>query len=176
MSRPIIKKEQIFTDRLTLRPFRKEDGARLVEMMRNPEITATFMVPDYPEEAQFHALADKLIDFSQAEDTAHLEYGICRDGYLIGFINDCGHNDDAIEVGYVIDPAYKGQGYATEALKTVICELREMGFKKVLAGFFEGNIGSFKVMQKCGMRLNGRTNEEEYRGRTLKCYECEMML
>ena len=176
MSRPIIKKERISTERLTLRPFRKEDSARLVEMMQDPEITLTFMVPDYPEEAQFYALADKLIALSQPEDTAHLEYGICRDGEIIGFINDCGHNDEAIEVGYVIDPAYKGQGYATEALKAVIQELREMGFKRVLAGFFEGNIGSYKVMQKCGLRLNGRTNEEEYRGKTMKCYECEMLL
>ena len=176
MSRPIIKKEQISTARLTLRPFREEDKARLVEMMQNPEITATFMVPDYKEEAQFCALADKLIAFSRIEDTVHLEYGIYQEDCLIGFINDCGHDDDAIEVGYVIDPSCKGQGYATEALKAVIGELREMGFKKVLAGFFEGNIGSFRVMEKCGLRLNGRIYEEEYRGKMRKCYECEMPL
>ena len=78
MSRQILKKEHIITDRLTLGPYRKEDRERLTEMMRNPEITATFMVPDYSEEVQFYALADKLIEFSQINDTAHLEYGICQ--------------------------------------------------------------------------------------------------
>lgn len=176
MARPIIKKECITTDRLTLRPYRKEDAERLVEMMRDPKITATFMVPDYPEEAQYYALADKLIAFSQVEDTTHLEYGVCLDGKLIGFVNDCGHDENAIEVGYVIDPAYQGRGFATEALQAVLRELREMGFKKVLAGFFEGNLGSRRVMEKCGLRLNGNEDEEDYRGKILKCYECEMEL
>ena len=174
MSRQILKKEHIITDRLTLGPYRKEDRERLTEMMRNPEITATFMVPDYSEEVQFYALADKLIEF--INDTAHLEYGIYLDDYMIGFVNDCGYDDEAIELGYVIDPAFKGRGFATEAVNAVINELREMGFKKVVAGFFEGNIGSRKVMEKCGMHLNGNSDYEEYRGKKFKCYECEMEL
>ena len=36
MSRQILKKEHIITDRLTLGPYRKEDRERLTEMMRNP--------------------------------------------------------------------------------------------------------------------------------------------
>ena len=176
MSRQILKKERIITDRLTLGPYRKEDRDRLAEMMRNPEITATFMVPDYSEEVQFYALADKLIEFSQINNTTHLEYGVYLDGYMIGFVNDCGYDDEAIELGYVIDPAFKGRGFATEAVNAVINELHEMGFKKVVAGFFEGNIGSRKVMEKCGMHLNGNSDYEEYRGKKYKCYECEMEL
>jgi len=176
MKRKIIKKEYIETNRLILHPYRKEDNIRLVEMMKNPEITETFMVPDYTEESQFYALADKLIGFSQIEDTTHFEYGIYLDGYMIGFVNDCGYDDETIEVGYVIDPVYKGQGFATEAVSAAINEFREMGFKKVIAGFFEGNIGSQKVMEKCGMHLNGNSDQEEYRGKVLTCYECEMDL
>ena len=51
-----------------------------------------------------------------------------------------------------------------------------MGFKKVVASFFEGNIGSRTVMEKCGMHLNGNSDYEEYRGKKYKCYECEMEL
>lgn len=176
MGRPILKKKLIKTNRLTLMPYRIEDRDRLVEMMLNPEITATFMVPDYKEKSQFYELADKLISFSQIEDTKHLEYGVYLDGYMIGFINDCGFDDDDIEIGYVIDSSFKGQGFATEAVKAVINEIKDMGFKKVIAGFFEGNIGSQKVMEKCGMHLNGNEDNEEYRGKILKCYECEMEL
>ena len=167
MSRQILKKERIITDRLTLGSYRKEDRDRLAEMMRNPEITATFMVPDYSEEVQFYALADKLIEFSQINDTTHLEYGVYLDGYMIGFVNDCGYDDEAIELGYVIDPAFKGRGFATEAVNAVINELHEMGFKKVVAGFLK---------EKCGMHLNGNSDYEEYRGKKYKCYECEMEL
>ena len=145
-------------------------------MMQDPEITETFMVPEYPSKDGYYGLADKLIAFSGMENTTHLEYGVYLDGYMIGFVNDCGHDDNAIEVGYVIDPAFKGHGYATEAVRAVIGEFREMGFKKVIAGFFEGNIGSRKVMEKCGMHLNGHSDTEEYRGKMLRCYECEMDL
>ena len=176
MKRPILKKECIVTNRLKLHPYWKEDRVRLVEMMRNPEITETFMVPDYSEESQFYTLADKLIEYSQIEDTTHFEYGVYLDDYMIGFVNDCGYDDENIEVGYVIDPAYKGQGFATEAVTAAINEFREMGFKKVIAGFFEGNIGSQKVMEKCGMRLNGKSDKEEYHGKVLMCYECGMEL
>ena len=174
MSRSIIKKEQIITKRLTLHPYRKEDRDRLVSMLQNPEITTTFMVPDYSEKAKFYTLADKLIRFSQIEDKLHLEYGIYLDGYMIGFINDCGFDDETVEVGYVIDPKYKGQGFATEAVTAVIHEFREMGFKKVIAGYFDGNYGSRKVMEKCGMHPNGHSYDEEYRGKILKCCECEI--
>lgn len=176
MGRTIIKKTEIRTERLVLRPYRAEDRERLVEMLRDPEITKTFMVPDYSDIGQYYALADKLIGFSRTEETAHLEYGIDLDETLIGMINDCGYDDESLEVGYAIDPAFWGKGYATEALKAVIGELREMGFRKVVAGFFEGNIASRRVMEKCGMRLNGNTDREEYRGQSITCFECEMEL
>ena len=59
-----------------MHPYRKEDRERLVEMLQNSEITATFIVSDYTEESQLYALAGRLIDFSQVADVAHLEYGI----------------------------------------------------------------------------------------------------
>ena len=37
------------------------------------------------------------------------------------------------------------RGFATEAVNAVINELREMGFKKVVAGFFERNISAMSV-------------------------------
>ena len=59
--------------------------------------------------------------------------------------NENGYDDEAIELGYVIDPAFKGRGFATEAVNAVINELHEMGFKKVVAGFFERNISAMSV-------------------------------
>ena len=51
------------------------------------------------------------------------------------FINDCGIKGEEIEIGYVIHPDHQGHGYATEAVRAIICELREMGFRKVIAGY-----------------------------------------
>ena len=60
MSRQILKKERIITDRLTLGSYRKEDRDRLAEMMRNPEIYDNDLCCTITsEEVQFYALANR---------------------------------------------------------------------------------------------------------------------
>ena len=51
----------------------------------------------------------------------------------------------------MIHPDYQGCGYATEAVGAVLRELREMGFRKVIAGFFSENSARRRVMEKCGI-------------------------
>ena len=70
----------------------------LAGLLTDPEITKTFMAPDFESPEQARALAEKLVNFSRIEDTAHLEYGIYLNGALIGFINDCGIEDEEIDV------------------------------------------------------------------------------
>lgn len=174
MELSINKKKCIQTGRLTLKPYSRADIEQMTELLTNSEITKTFMVPDFETESQVSALVDKLIGFSQLEDTKHLEYGIYLNDLMIGFINDCGIDKDEIEIGYVIHPDYKGQGYATESVSAVIEELREMGFRRIIAGFFEKNLASRRVLEKCGMRLSGLIEEEEYRGVVHKCIYYEI--
>lgn len=174
MALPIKKKAWIETERLIIKPYSPEDADGLVNLLMNPEITKTFMVPRFESVEQMKGLAEKLIDFSREEDTTHLEYGIYLDGEIIGFINDCGMKDEEIEIGYVIHPDHQGQGYATEAVRAIICELREMGFRKVTAGYFAENTASRRVMEKCGMRQTDVTDEEEYRGERHVCRYCEI--
>ena len=132
------------------------------------------MVPDFETKSQAAALAGKLIEFSKIEDAVHLEYGIYQNGTLIGFINDCGVREDEIEIGYVIAPEYQGHGYATEAVRAVIHELRGMGFRKITAGYFEENAASRRVMEKAGMHPSGYVGREEYRGAVHTCIYCEI--
>lgn len=77
-----------------------------------------------------------------------------------------------IEVGYVISPEYKGNGYATEALKAAIDELFRMGYNHVTAVFFEENAASRRVMEKCGMHLLDMEDTEDYQGVTHRCLYC----
>ncbi len=164
MSGKIKQAECIQTKRLELKSYRNSDKEQLIKLLTNEEIAKTFMVPEFSSEKQVVDLVCKLIEFSKAEDSAHLEYGIYLKDTLIGFINDCGIEDEEIEIGYVIHPDYKGQDYATEAVKAVINDLFRMGFKKIKAGYFEENIASRRVMEKCGMQQSDEIDTEEYRG------------
>ena len=78
MALPIKKKALIETERLTIKPYALEDVDGLVDLLTNPEITKTFMVPEFESLEQMEDLAKKLIVFSQEEDSKHLEYGMIR--------------------------------------------------------------------------------------------------
>ncbi len=176
MALPIRKKAQIKTERLILKPYSEQDIGALIDLLTNPEVTSTFMVPEMESRSCAEELVKKLIVFSQPDDAKHLEYGIYLSEKLIGFINDCGVEGDEIEIGYVIHPQYQGRGYATEAVHAVITELREMGFRKVTAGYFSENMASLRVMEKCGMQKTTMTDEEDYRGKRHICKYCEVYL
>lgn len=163
------KKAAIRTERLILKPYSQQDVEQLVGLLTNREITKNFMVPDFDTIDQATKLAEKLVTFSQVEDLIHLEYGIHLNDVLIGFINDCGVEGTTIEIGYVIHPNFQGNGYATEAVRAVMNELREMGFTKVTAGFFSENIASRSVMVKCGMKQSDFVDEKDYHGVIHKC-------
>ena len=143
------KQYRLQTQRLVLKAFDECDTQPMVDIFFNEEIKKTYMIPDFTEKKQAEALFDKLMNFSRAEN--HFVYGIYHNGTPIGFLNDCVMDDSVIEVGYVIAPEYQRQGFATEALQACIAELFRMGFEQVKAGFFEGNLPSCRVMQKCGM-------------------------
>ena len=89
-------------------------------------------------------------------------YGIYLQEKLIGFINEVESNKQEIEIGYFIDPNQWNHGYASEALLTVINDLFSLGFSKILAAHFKDNIASGRVMEKCGMRQNGKTVTIDY--------------
>ena len=84
-------------------------------------------------------------------------------------INDCELSGAEAELGYFITPESWGQGYAAEALQALTGELFRLGYRRVTAGYFEGNEASRRVMEKCGMRPAYRMAELEYRGETRRC-------
>lgn len=73
-------------------------------------------------------------------------------------------NEDAIlwgHIGYGIRPSERKKGYATELLKLTLVEARNRGINKVFLGAYIGNIGSWKVMEKCdGIYVNTITEKE----------------
>ncbi len=147
--RPMVIQKPIKTERLTIKPYAAEDEARMIALLVNEEIKKTFIIPDFKSHEEARKMFRKLWDYSF--DDNHYERGIYQDGTLIGFVNDVEIEGTTIEIGYVIDPAFHHRGYATEMLSAVIDDLFTKGYRKIVAGAFETNIASFRVMEKCGM-------------------------
>ena len=64
-------------------------------------------------------------------------------------------------IGYGIRPSERKKGYATELLKLTMLEAKKKNIDKVLLGAYTGNIGSWRVMEKCNGKLENIVIEEE---------------
>ena len=95
--------------------------------------------------------------------------GVFQGDTLVGFLNDVENDGRRIELGYVIDPAYQGRGYATQALTGVIRDLFGRGYQEVVAGAFEENKASIRVMVKSGMTKIPLEEDIDYRGKIHHC-------
>ena len=162
----------ISTKRLLLQPYEEADREPVIRILRNKEISSTFMLPDFEDDASVEALFRKLLILSHNRD--HFERAICLENKPIGFLNDVEIKDGIIELGYVIHPDYQNQGYATEALTAAIGELFRQGYSTFRAGYFSENIASARVMEKSGMHPISRVDFIEYRGKTHKCLYYEI--
>jgi RimJ/RimL family protein N-acetyltransferase len=169
MEEAMIKNKQpiICTPRLRLRPFREKDGNAAVEILTDQEVGQTYMVPDFASRMEAQKLFLRLLQLSLAED--RFVYGVYLEDTLIGWINEVDKSDAQIELGYVIHPRWKNRGFGTEALTAAIQALFAMGYVTVLAGAFEENTASIRVMEKSGMTLTAREEVLVYRGTRHRC-------
>ena len=157
----------IKTPRLTLGEIRERDFESLISIMKNDEVGKTYMVPDLPTREDEAKLFSRICELSMKND--RYVFGIFLDDELIGLLNDTDICGKTIEVGYAIHPDYWGNGYATEALSAVIPHLFSAGFDEIIAGAFECNPASLRVMEKSGMKKSNLKATVDYRGVTHKC-------
>lgn len=158
---------KIKTERLELKPIAPESLNALVELLTDDIVKQTYMVPDFPSHGEAEKLALRLIALSEQEER-HVA-GIYSGEALIGMLNETESDGEHVEVGYAILPRYHNQGYCTEALRGAVDYFFEKGFGEVLAGAFEENVASIRVMVKSGMTKLDRRDSIEYRNRTHTC-------
>lgn len=157
----------IQTKRLELKPIGSKDLTELVELLTDEIVGKTYMVPAFADRAQAEALAARIAAMSQ-EDSRYVA-GIFLEDRLIGMLNETERMVDAVEVGYAIDSRYHGRGYGTEALTGAIEFFLARGFREVVAGAFEENAASLRIMEKSGMERLDKTDTVTYRGKEHRC-------
>jgi len=155
----LYENETIFTQNLTLRRFKLEDAAAVLEYGSDAESLEFVRWGGIQtiEEAKMHII-DKYwarqgyfaVELNSSQK--------CIGCFFLGIIPE----HEKASLGYVISRPYWGKGYATEALSALI----ELCFKKLEMNRFEayhyvGNEASGRVMAKCGMKFEGVGIQEE---------------
>ncbi len=150
------------TQRLTLRAMKPEDAPELHRLASAYEVALnTLRIPHpYPEGAAAGWIESNLKSFEEGR-MVNLGIFLRAGDTLIGTIGLVLNRDhDRAELGYWIGVEYWNRGYATEAAAAIIdYGFRELELHRVDAGHFSRNPGSGRVMQKVGMKYEGRFRE-----------------
>jgi len=154
--------QELRTARLLLRSLERGDIPAIVRLAGAREIAATTLHIPHPYGS------------AEAEDFLARMDAECRQGHAAVFAvtisssselcGACGlHVASAqrrAELGYWIGVPYWGRGFATEAAHAVVeFGFNTLGLHRIHASHFAGNAASGGVLEKIGMRHEGRSRE-----------------
>lgn len=155
------------TQRLEVKYLSVKDREAVIDLLTDDQVKKFYILPDFSAREEAVPLFERLTALSLGED--RLVAGIFLNDAFIGIMNEVEIKDKRIELGYALLPKFHNRGYCTEALKGAIEYLFNRGFEEVVAGAFEGNDASFRVMIKSGMEKQEYQEEIEYRGQVHRC-------
>lgn len=149
--------KQILSARLTLTRLALHDWELIHSIYSNPTLMKHIGTVKSDEEIRSN-FEKELAPWS-IESTHWLTWIIheTASGNNVGLISICTRDLEkpTAEIGFIILEAYKGKGYATEALKLIIDFCADtLGFKKFIAVCSEEHKGSRRVLEKAGMILD----------------------
>lgn len=162
---------EILTDRLKLREFIPEDWQAVQTYHKDPSYRRYYPVW-CATEAAARAFVQGLIEEQSRHPRTTYQFAIelGENGRLIGSVGirlrSLGRRQPEArqaDIGYELDPRYWGKGYASEAARAVV----SFGFEalqvhRIWAECLADNQASARVLEKLGMRLEGRLREDEY--------------
>jgi ribosomal-protein-alanine N-acetyltransferase len=166
----IIKRCDIYTERLCMRQLIDDDVDSYYEIMKKDEVgmwLASSSGKSYDETKSL------IVKYSQHwKERGYGVWGVF-DKQLKELLGHCGLNflkeTGEIELLYAFDPKFWGHGYATEsALVSLEYAIGKLKLDRIIALAKPDNIRSINVIQKTGFKPIGT---KEYFGMQLMCYE-----
>ena len=142
----------IETERLILRPFEIGDAEEMFANWANDERVCRYLSWNtHGDVALTRCLMEQWVKEYERPDVYRFGITLKETGELFGSIDIVRYIDGQPEIGYCSAYRFWGHGYMTEAAKAVIAFLKDQGFKKVYIRADERNVGSNRVIQKCGL-------------------------
>ena len=153
------------TARLRLRPFRLDDAEAMFERWASDDEVTKYLtwITHQSVEQTREILAKWVAEYEQPE-RLNFAIELKEEGNkLIGGIDVVHYVEGVPVIGYNLARAYWGRGLMTEACRCVLDYLFSQGFSEVKIDAIVENIGSNRIIQKCGGELVG--TDEEYLSR-----------
>ena len=154
------------TARLVLREFGTNDWPDVLAYQCDPRYLRFYAQTDRTE-AEVRDFVQMFLDQQADRPRRKFQLAITLpdSGRLIG---NCGirrkpENDWEADIGYELAPEYWGRGYATEAALAIVdFGFRELELHRISSWCIADNAASARVLERVGLRPEGRLRENEY--------------
>jgi ribosomal-protein-alanine N-acetyltransferase len=143
--------DEIRTERLILRRARMDDASAMHAIMNNPVAMRYWSTPPHTGLADTERWMASMVDADPAESD---DFIVTLDGRLIGKLGAL----KLPEVGFLLDPAIWGRGYAREAMAAFIARRRALGSTKLTADVDPRNLASLRLLEQAGFVETGRAS------------------
>ena len=171
----------IETDRLRLRPFTRGDVEAVFAYRSREDVTRYLFDAPMTREACAEAVQARVGYVSLREEGDRLFLAVDRldTGAMIGEVILILRSVESrqAELGYVFHPDHSGQGFATEASRSLLqLGFEDAGFHRIYARCHAQNQQSLGVMKRLGMRLEAHFREHAFvKGRWDEELFCAML-
>jgi RimJ/RimL family protein N-acetyltransferase len=162
------------TARLIIRTFEPQDAEPWIAMVSDPEVRRFLPPGPVPTMETFQSAIERRHAMEREHGYAMWAVDVKETG---AFVGQCGlqpveRTGPEVELAYHFNKASWNKGYATEAAIAVLAHgLGPIGLDRVIAVVVPENIGSWRVMEKAGMRYEGLATYYDMPG--LKKYVAE---
>ncbi len=148
----------IETDRLILRPWRETDAEALYKYASDPDVGP---IAGWPP----HTSIENSVEIIRTVFAAPETYAVVlkETGEPVGCcgimsadsLHTVDMKPDEGEIGYWIGKPYWGKGLIPEATEALLSRsFNELGLNAVWCGYYEGNLKSKRVCEKCGFKFH----------------------
>jgi RimJ/RimL family protein N-acetyltransferase len=153
---------------LILREFRTDDWPAVLAYQSDPRYLRYYAWTERTPEA-VQEFVQMFLDHQRAEPRIQFQLAVTLkpDRQLIG---NCGIRLQAAgahegDLGYELNPDHWGNGYATEAARAMVrFGFTKLGLHRIWSWCIADNVASVRVLEKLGMRHEGRLRDKEYFG------------
>ncbi len=154
------------TDRLLLREFVENDWQAVLAYQQNSDYLKYY---EWTERSAEDAREFVAMFLDQQQEKPRLKRQLAltlkSTGRLIG---SCGirmesRDSHEADLGFEVDPDFWGQGYASEAARAIVrYGFDELRLHRIWAWSNADNMGSRRVLEKLGLRQEGRLRDKEF--------------
>jgi [ribosomal protein S5]-alanine N-acetyltransferase len=157
---------QLPTERLLLRDFTGAEWPEVLAYQRDPRYLRFYPWTERSE-ADVQAFVERFVGWQQETPRIRFQLAITLPdtGEVIGNVGvrRSSMEDRAGDMGFELSPEHWGRGYATEAAAAMLgFGFTTMGLHRIGADCIADNEASARVLERVGMRREGRLREAEH--------------